>query len=125
MSVSVKELDDQHKSLIALINQSHEAIQKHDERLIFELIGKMRKYANMHFSTEETYMKQYGFPDIEQHKLKHVRFNTEVDQFQKKQFEKTNLSQIFVFLSRWLTDHIMNEDMQYVPYMPKEEPEKG
>ena len=89
--------------------------------MMTELIDKMRSYANMHFIFEEALMKEHGFPEIEHHKFKHAKFNNEVDTFKKKQFEKTNLSQIFVFLSRWLTTHIMNEDMQYTPYMPKEE----
>jgi len=121
MSVGVRKLDEQHKSLIALINEAYEAIQKHDEHVITGLIDKMRKYANMHFTTEEGYMKKHGFPEIENHKFKHAKFNSAVDEFKKKQFEKTNLSQIFVFLSRWLTTHIMDEDMQYAPYMPKDE----
>lgn len=121
MSVGVKKLDDQHKSLINLLNQAYEAIQRHDEHVLTELIEKMRSYANMHFATEEAYMKRYGFPALEHHKFQHAKFNSEVDSFKKKQFEKTNLSKIFVFLSHWLATHIMDEDMQYASYMPTEE----
>lgn len=121
MSVGVELLDRQHQRLIALINETYEAIQKHDEKAIGELVVKMREYANMHFAAEEGYMKQYGFPGLEDHKFKHARFNQEVDTFQKEQFAKTNLSQIFVFLSRWLTSHIMDEDKQYMQYVSKSE----
>lgn len=121
MSVGVEELDAQHQKLIKLINEAYEAIQKHDERVVTDLIVKMRDYANLHFATEEGYMRENKYPDIENHKFKHAKFNNEVATFKKQQFEKTNLSQIFVFLSRWLATHIMEEDMQYVPYMPKEE----
>jgi len=121
MSVGFKKLDDQHKILIDLINDAYAAIQKHDEHKMTELINQMREYANMHFAFEEKLISQYGFPGIENHKFKHAKFNSEVDEFKKKQFEKTNLSQIFVFLSRWLTTHIMDEDKQYASYLPKEE----
>jgi len=121
MSVGVDELDAQHQKLIALINEAYEAIQKHDEHQITDLITKMRNYANKHFKTEEGYMKEYKYPNFEEHKFHHVKFNNDVDTFQKKQFEKTNLSQIFVFLSRWLTTHIMEEDKKYISYMPKPE----
>jgi len=121
MTVGVKELDDQHKILIGLINDAYSSIQKHDEHKMTELIDQMRAYANKHFATEEGLLKKHGFPDIENHKFKHAKFNNEVEEFKKKQFEKTNLSQIFVFLSRWLTTHIMEEDKKYVTYMPTEE----
>lgn len=121
MSVGVEELDMQHQKLIDLINEAYAGIQMHDEHIMTDLIVKMRDYANLHFSTEEGYLKKYNYPNFEEHKFHHVKFNTVVDGFQKKQFEKTNLSQIFLFLSRWLATHIMEEDKQYVPYMPKPE----
>ncbi len=121
MSVDVEEIDIQHKKLIQLINEAYEAIQRHDERMMTTLIDKMRDYAKIHFATEEALIKKHGFPDIEAHKFQHAKFNNTVDDFKKNQFEKTNFSQIFIFLSRWLTSHIMEDDMQYVPFMPKEE----
>lgn len=123
MSVGVEEIDAQHKTLISLINEAYEAIQKHDEHMMTDLIVKMADYATVHFTTEEGYMKENGYPNIEGHKFLHVKFTQEVEAFKKNQFERTNFSKIFVFLSRWLTQHIMEEDMQYVPYMPKETPQ--
>ena len=119
LSVGVAELDDQHKTLIGLINEAYEAIQKHDERMGNELIDKMHDYAKVHFATEEGYMRECGFPQREAHKFLHAKFNSEVEKFQKAQDKRANLSQIFVFLSRWLTNHILEEDMQYVPYVQK------
>ncbi len=114
-------IDNQHKKLIDLINRAYEAMQKHDEHMMVSLINEMRDYATVHFKTEETLIENNGFPKIAEHKWQHAKFNKTVDDFQKKQFDTMNLSQIFVFLSRWLTTHIMEEDMQYVPYLPKKE----
>ena len=121
LSVGVEELDEQHKKLIEMINEAYEAIQKHDAHLVADLLTKMRDYAQLHFATEEEYLREAHFPELQQHKFYHKKFTTDVDAFQEKQFEKTNLSQIFVYLSRWLTQHIMEEDMKYVKYMPKAE----
>ncbi|WP_319467639.1 bacteriohemerythrin [uncultured Pseudodesulfovibrio sp.] len=121
MSVGHDEIDDQHKKLIGLINRAYKAMQKHDEHMMVSLINEMRDYATMHFTTEETLIENYGFPKMTEHKWQHAKFNKTVEDFQKKQFDTMNLSQIFVFLSRWLTTHIMEEDMQYVPYLPKKE----
>lgn len=125
MSVGVEELDAQHQRLIDLINEAYTAIQSHDEHMMTDLIVKMRDYAKLHFATEEGYLKKYNFPNFAGHKFQHTKFNNDVTEFQKKQFQKTNLSQIFVYLSRWLTKHIMEEDKQYIPYMPKEDVPKS
>lgn len=115
MSVNVDGLDKQHQKLIALINESFEAIQRHDEPALSLLIEKMRTYAAMHFAAEEKYMLENNFPDLENHRKLHKKFNEDVDDFQRNLFNKTNLSQIFVFLSRWLTNHIMEQDKEYMP----------
>jgi hemerythrin len=121
MSVDMEELDEQHKQLIALINEAYEAIQRHDEHKMSELINKMRDYAILHFETEERYLEQCDYPDIEAHKALHAKFNEDVDEFKRNLCDRTNLSQIFVFLSRWLTNHIMNEDKQYSSCIAKNE----
>ena len=121
MSVGVEELDGQHQQLIRLINEAYEAMQMHDEHRMTVLIDKMRDYAVTHFSTEEEYLKKYGVPEFDSHKFQHAKFNDAVKDFREKLDSKTNLSKIFVFLSRWLATHIMEIDMQYVPYMPKKD----
>lgn len=121
MSVNVLELDNQHKKLIDIINEAYEAIQRHDEHMMSQLLDKMQDYSMVHFATEEEYMKKYDFPEYQAHKFQHVKFNRNVGEFRKKLFEATNFSQIFVYLSRWLTNHIMEEDKKYVPFMPKPE----
>lgn len=125
MSVGVEELDAQHRKLIDLINDAYEAMQVHDEHRMTSLLDKMGQYAITHFSTEEEYLEKYKYPDISAHKFQHAKFKMAVKDFREKQYKKTNLSQIFVFLSRWLASHIMEEDMQYAPYMPKETEEKS
>ena len=121
MSVGVDELDGQHQQLIQLINEAYEALQMHDEHRMTGLIDKMRDYAVTHFTTEEKYLEKYGFPELNSHKFQHAKFNETVNDFRQKLHSKTNLSKIFVFLSRWLASHIMEDDMQYVPYMPKKD----
>lgn len=124
MSVGARELDRQHQTLIDLINEAYATIQRHDAHLLAGLLDRMREYAAMHFHAEEECMERHGYPDLESHRALHAAFNDQVDQFQQQLFVKTNLSQVFVFLSRWLTNHIMREDMKYKEYMPQEEAEE-
>lgn len=121
MSVGVPELDNQHQTLIGLVNETFEAIQKHDEHLMATLLGRMREYAVMHFRFEEECMEKHGYPGLDGHRELHDTFNGKVDSFQQQLYVTANFSQVFVFLSRWLTNHIMKEDMKYTEYMLQEE----
>lgn len=117
LSVGDETIDAQHEKLINLINEAYESVQKHDEKQIGKLIDKMRQYADVHFSAEEALMKRDGFPGLEEHKFHHEKFRIETQRFHKERFSRTNLSQIFVFLSRWLINHIMEDDMRYARYI--------
>ena len=117
MSVGVEEIDGQHRQLIDLINAAYEALQRHDEHLMSELIDRMGQYAKLHFATEEQYLARCRYPHLEAHKVMHVQFNQTVAQFKEQQFSDTNLSKIFVFLSRWLATHILESDKAYAPYL--------
>lgn len=123
MSVGVEELDEQHRKLVGLINDAYEALQVHDETRMAQLLDDMREYAIIHFDTEEGLLDKCGYPELSAHKFQHAKFNEAVREFKSKQFQNTNLSQIFVFLSRWLASHIMEDDMRYAPYLT-EKPEK-
>jgi len=119
MSVHVDALDVQHQQLISLINEAYDALQRHDEHHMTTLISKMTDYAHMHFAVEENLLKKHGYQDLEGHRFQHSQFIQDVTNFRKSQFDRTNLSQIFVYLSRWLKAHILEEDRKYIPYMPQ------
>ena len=123
MSVGVPELDSQHQTLIKLINETYADIQKHDEHRMATLLDQMREYAVMHFQFEEECMEKHGYPALDSHRELHDAFNDKVDSFQQQLYSKTNFTQVFAFLSRWLTDHIMKEDRKYTAYIPQEKPE--
>lgn len=118
MSVGMDELDEQHKELIDLINETYVAIQRHDEPRMVLLLDKMRDYAIVHFEAEEGILLSCNYPDTDVHTEQHQAFTDKVDDFKRGMFEKTNLSQVFIFLSRWLTNHIMSEDKKFIPWLP-------
>ncbi|WP_419784807.1 bacteriohemerythrin [Pseudodesulfovibrio sp.] len=120
MSVGVEELDEQHRQLILLINEAYAALQRHDEHQMAEIIAKMQQYAKTHFEIEEGYMQRDGYPEISRHKAQHATFTRTVSDFRANLDTHTNLSKIFVFLSRWLATHILESDKEYVPYLVSE-----
>ncbi|WP_338667290.1 bacteriohemerythrin [Pseudodesulfovibrio methanolicus] len=119
MSVGMDELDDQHRELIDLINETYAAIQRHDEPLMTSLIDKMRDYSVVHFRAEEAILRSCDYPGSDVHAGQHRAFEDKVADFRRDMFVKTNLSQVFIFLSRWLTNHIMHEDRKFILWLPE------
>lgn len=117
MSVGSDELDEQHLELITLINDTFEAIQRGDENCL-RVLDHMRGYADIHFETEESVMSSCAFPELDAHLEMHARFREKTLDFQDRLQSETNLAEVFIFLSRWLTNHIMVEDRKLRPYLP-------
>lgn len=115
-SVNIKEIDEQHKKLVGMINELHDAMMHaKGKEASLAIINKMADYTKYHFSTEEKYMKQFGYPDYNAHKLSHEKFIEQVFEF-KKGYEdgKTGLSyDLLNFLKNWLVTHIQSSDKKY------------
>jgi hemerythrin len=115
-SVRVNEIDQQHQKLVLLINRLHEAMSHgNGSKVIFEILDEMTQYAVYHFNTEEKYFEKYNFKGAESHIQSHADFVKKVSTFVKsfKEGKVTLTLEVMQFLSDWLQDHILGEDMEY------------
>ena len=114
-SVNVKEIDQQHQKLVAVINNfftvggnGKEALQK----VVVELI----EYANYHLSFEEDLFDKFHYEKSAEHKKQHQFYRDQVAEFQKE-IENGDYQLIFTtmskFLKEWWIFHINNSDFEY------------
>lgn len=117
-SVKVKEMDEQHKKLIEMINQLHDAMKVgKGKEVIGNVLTALTDYTRKHFTLEETLMKIHGYPGYEDQKKAHNIMVTQVVNIQKKFSEGNILSQqVMTFLKEWLIHHIQGMDQKYGPY---------
>jgi methyl-accepting chemotaxis protein len=115
-SVGVKEIDDQHKVLFDLINQTHKAMMDN--------LGKAEKqkildglvdYTVFHFSHEEGLMRKAEYDGIPEHLEKHKKLVAQVQDFHHKfTIGAIDIDQnLMKFLKDWLSNHIMGTDKFY------------
>jgi hemerythrin-like metal-binding protein len=111
MSVGVEEIDEQHKSLLVMLNDLYDASDGRNIVIVSDTIEKMKSYARMHFSTEERYMKRSRYPELFDHMAEHAFFVSSIKDFkQGDQDEASRLPTVLNFLRQWLLDHIMVVD---------------
>ncbi len=112
-SVGKKTIDEQHKTLVALINELHAAMSiGKGKQVMSTVLQRLIDYTITHFSTEEKFMIKYSYPSYLPHRSEHRNFVDKVSDFQKGYNEgKLALSlEIMSFLKEWLVDHILNTD---------------
>lgn len=113
LSTGVKTIDDQHKVLVALINELHDAMSVgKGKQVIADVLKRLIDYTVSHFSTEEKFMTQYGYPQISDQKSEHSKFVDKVSEFQAGfNGGKITISlEVMFFLKDWLVNHILSTD---------------
>ncbi len=118
MTVSVKEIDDQHKELIRLINELHTAMKERRVKTVLSsILDGLVDYTRKHFALEERYFSMFNYPQTATHCKEHRAFVEKVAEFQQDFADERVLISIDImnFLRQWLVGHIMKDDQAYVP----------
>jgi hemerythrin len=120
LSVQVRQFDDEHKKLIVMVNQLHDAMKEgKGKQVIGDVLNGLIAYTKNHFAAEEQLMKAHGYPDYDKHKKEHNQLTMTVLDLQKGyQAGSAPLSQsVMNFLKDWLTNHIQGVDKGYGPFL--------
>ena len=117
--IGIKEIDDQHKVLVDLINEVFANFGKKDsKKKVSKVLQELIEYTVYHFGNEEKYFKKFGYADLENHLKQHTMF---VDKIKKiaADFEAGDSSisiDLVDFLKDWLINHILKIDTKYVKF---------
>ena len=118
--VGVQEIDAQHKHLVSLLNQLHQALsQGKGKDVLGGILDSLVRYTKAHFAAEERLMQQCGYPDIVAHQQTHVQLTDKVLYFQRS-FQSGQVAmgvEIMQFLGSWLQGHIRGTDKKYAPFL--------
>lgn len=116
LSVGIEEIDEQHKVLVGIVNEMHDAIHEHKgAQVTGDILQRLREYTVIHFAVEESLMRIFDYPDYEHHKASHQYLIEQIHALQEKVATgKHSISfELMHFLRIWLTKHIMEEDKKY------------
>jgi hemerythrin len=119
-SVGIAAIDTQHKNLIDIVNQLHEAMRtgKANQELN-QVLDRLVEYTNTHFRAEELLLQTNGYPTLTDHKKIHASMVGQISELKTK-MQKSSIGMsvtVSNFLKTWLTDHIMVEDKKYGVYL--------
>jgi hemerythrin len=116
-SVGNPSIDVEHKQVIGIINDLHEAMgEGKDQALVKPILDRLLKHTLAHFEHEEHVMQDNEYPDFAQHKALH----DEIRQKTIALHEHADLvtgRDLLQFLKDWWLGHIQNQDRKYTPYL--------
>lgn len=120
LSVGVAEVDQQHRTLIDLLNLLHSSSTSgKGNETVRKVFGDLAAYTVDHFGFEERILAQHGYPELPQHRDAHAKLTARVVQL-REEFDTgrgTLGADLFLFLRSWLNGHIRGSDRQYGRYL--------
>ncbi len=122
LSVNVPAIDAQHKEWIRRFNDITEAIEAiQGPQRIAEALGFLSDYTRFHFDTEEGYMKEAVYPELQVHQAKHEELRNTLAELEKE-YEEEGATHILAdtidtFVGNWLLTHIREVDRKFGAYL--------
>jgi hemerythrin len=121
MSVGVAVIDDEHKKLVAMLNDLYDGVQAgKGAAALGKVLDGLIAYTAAHFKHEEEFFAKTGYPAAAAHKKEHDDLTKQVLDVQAKY--KSGVSgtlslEVMNFLKTWLIKHIQGSDKAYGPHL--------
>lgn len=121
----ISNIDVEHKNLFVITNVLYDNVQANGPAAnIVPVLTALGEYVKKHFSSEEMAMRRAEYPGIVEHTEKHRALNRKVQAFIEQcndDPDAVDTKELLEFLKRWLTNHVLKSDMDYVPYLKQAE----
>ena len=115
LDTGIAEIDRQHRRIVDYINKLYELRSSPDREALGDVIGEMIDYTVSHFVFEESLIESAGYMFAGPHKTVHELFTRRVIEMQTRFDAGEDVAaELHGMLSRWLFNHIRNEDTGYV-----------
>lgn len=115
-NIGVPKIDRQHKTIVNMLNRllSASGITT-DSETVSDLLTEMTRYAQEHFTAEERFLKEHGYPDLEAHKKQHFYYQKHTVELCTETMKGMQAvpDKLLAHLHKWWVHHILIEDMKY------------
>jgi hemerythrin len=120
LSIGIPSIDEQHKKLVSLINELHNAmLERKAKDVMSHIFDELVAYTRYHFSLEEDLLREHGHPEESNHHLEHEKLAERLFAL-KEEFDQGNTAvtlEVMRFLRDWLGNHIVGTDKKYAPLL--------
>lgn len=113
----IAEIDRQHRTLVDLVRDLHEAMAAgKGTDTLRAILDELIRYTQSHFRYEEQMLARAGWKDLEVHKAEHQKLTRTVEEFRRDlaSGRVAMTLRVMDFLKSWLVGHILEKDRAYV-----------
>lgn len=125
LELGLQSIDAQHRKLFELAATFGGS---GDQVRVMKSLVALCDYTREHFREEEYMLAAHGYPDLEAHKLEHAKFRGMlVDLLGKAKHQSLDQTadDVRQLVGGWMYDHIMQRDLDYLPFVKGEKLDSG
>jgi hemerythrin len=121
-AVNVKEIDDQHKTFIELINKMFEGLEgEHIQPIVDNTLTELPAFARDHFAVEEKYCELCDYAGSDELINEHKILKLKLDELLKERETADDIYayyfELLHYLTDWLSDHMITIDVKMGPIL--------
>lgn len=114
-SINVAEVDSQHKEMVDIVNQIHEAAMSgEDMDTLNKILNHLLEYTRFHFKTEEKLMLEHDYFNYASHKREHneliQQLETTVRNISEGSVLQFSAISDFDIADDWMMTHLLGSD---------------
>ena len=114
LNTGIEVIDQQHRRIVEMLNHLYNAQRSMERTVVGEVIDELVDYTLSHFAFEEELMEEAGYAFCAAHKRVHEVFVKRVSEYRMRfQAGEDITDELRTMLSRWLFNHIRNDDRAY------------
>lgn len=119
LKTGIEIIDKQHLNIFDSIAKLDEF--KTNNQVFYSILIDIINYAATHFSTEEEFMRNTGYPDFKHHKSCHDEFTSKLKKMLNITSDSVSIMDvaphIVEFVGDWITQHYTNEDVKMAAFL--------
>ncbi|HET9594113.1 MAG TPA: bacteriohemerythrin [Anaeromyxobacteraceae bacterium] len=120
LAVGVDEIDGQHKEWFRHAAAFMDGLDHRTREDIDGLIAYLRRYTVMHFAVEESWMREFRYPQFLAHKAQHDRFLRDLEKLSAEHRTRgLEPMRVGAWLGQWMTDHVSLTDLRLAEFMTR------
>ena len=119
-NTGVELIDSQHRNLVNIINELHEAREHGSvQQALNEVLPRLVDYTVYHFNSEEAYMEEHGYANLEKQRESHQLFKEQILEIVDHEYDEQvySLDMLSMYLKMWLLQHILVDDMEIAQFV--------
>ena len=126
--LGIPEIDQQHDSIFhlfdrigALTADAYRPLDDDEVDRLLDILSELRDLALEHFTTEEAYMTEADYPDLEGHATAHVHFMDDITRLEVELMNGSAIPTVTIrtALMDWYAGHIVEMDQPFGEFYKK------